>query len=105
MATPGTAVARIWFGCVLGTAATFDVFPGLQVPDDRLFQILLESAPNGLDHVDVWLFCIFAQTGFPPVCGGQRFSEESASEQAEKRVLPISPEAWNLGTALKDFLL
>ena len=47
------------------TAATFDVFSRLQVANDGLFQTFFESAPNGSDHIDVWLGCIFAQTASP----------------------------------------
>jgi hypothetical protein len=47
------------------TAAAFDVFPGPQIPNDGLFDIVLESTPNGSDHADAWLFCIFAQPVSP----------------------------------------
>ena len=48
----------------LNTAATFDVFSRLEVPNDGLLQTFFESAPNGSDHINVLLFCIVVQTGF-----------------------------------------
>ena len=40
MATPGVAVACGRFGFALNTAAPFDVFPGLEVTNDGLFNIV-----------------------------------------------------------------
>jgi hypothetical protein len=74
-ATPGAVGACGWFGFALNTAATFDVFHRLQVTNYGLFNILFESAPNGSDHVDVWLLWILAQTASPN--SWQRFSDES----------------------------
>ena len=64
-AAPGAGAACGWLGLPLKTAATFDVFHRLQVTNYGLFNIPFESAPNGLDHVDVWLLCILAQTVSP----------------------------------------
>jgi hypothetical protein len=65
MATRGASAACGWFGFALNTAAAFNVFPRLQVTNDGLFDIVFESTPNGSDHIDVWLWCIFAQTASP----------------------------------------
>jgi hypothetical protein len=67
LATRGAGAARGWFGFILNTAATFDVFPGLQITNYGLFNIPFESTPDGLDHADVCLLCIFVQPAFPPV--------------------------------------
>ncbi len=64
--------------------ATFDVFSRLQVTNYGLFDILFELAPNGSEHVDVWLWCILAQTVSPQFISWQRFSDESRRGQAEK---------------------
>ena len=61
MAAPGAGLAFGWFRFALNTAATFDVFPGLKVTNDRLFYVVFKSAPDGSNHVDVRLSCSFAQ--------------------------------------------
>jgi hypothetical protein len=68
VATRWSGAACVWFGLALNTAAAFDVFPGLQVTNDGLFDILFESAPNGSDHADVWLWRILAQIVSPVYC-------------------------------------
>jgi hypothetical protein len=56
LAALGAAAACGWFGCALNTAATFDVFYRLQVTNYGLFYIFLQSAPNGPNLIDVWVF-------------------------------------------------
>ena len=73
VATRGAGAACGWFGFALNTAATFDVFPRLQVTNDGLFYILFESAPNGSEHIDVWLFWIRAQKVSPNLFRGHPF--------------------------------
>src|SRR5713101_3352420 len=46
------------FGFARNTATTFDVFYWLQVTD---FDVLLNSAPNGPDYIDILGFCLHAQ--------------------------------------------
>lgn len=84
MASPAGAVGFNGLRFNPHTAATFHVFPGLQIPNDGLFQIFLQSAPNGSDHAEVWLFCIFAQTGVPPVYGGPTFYGRIAVKASRK---------------------
>src|ERR1041385_6409833 len=63
---PDAHIACGMFGWAFNIAAAFYVFPGLKISNDGLFQIVFQSAPDGSDHVDVWLFCIFvAQQVFP----------------------------------------
>jgi hypothetical protein len=66
LAPPAAAVGFDGFGFRSYGAASFHVIPGLKIPNDGLFQIFLNSAPNGSEHVDVWLFYILAQTAFTP---------------------------------------
>jgi len=46
------------FGFARNTATTFDVFYWLQVTN---FDVLLNSAPNGPDYIDIWGLCLHAQ--------------------------------------------
>jgi hypothetical protein len=96
---PDAHIACGMFGWAFNIAAAFYVFPGLKVSNDGLFQIIFQSAPDGSDHVDVSLFCIFAQTGFPPVYGGQRFSNDCRSGQAEKPFFHFLQEPENCAVA------
>ena len=64
MAAPNARAARGWFGFTL-TATTLNVFSRLQVTNNGLLQTFFESAPNGSDHINVWLGSIFAQTASP----------------------------------------
>jgi hypothetical protein len=64
VAAPNTGAACGWFGFTF-TAATLNVLSRLQVTNNGLLQTFFESAPNGSDHVNVWLGCIFAQTTSP----------------------------------------
>jgi hypothetical protein len=43
------------FGFARNTATTFDVFYWLQVTN---FNVLLNSAPNGPDYIDIWGLCL-----------------------------------------------
>jgi hypothetical protein len=63
--TGGAGPACAWSGFALNTAATFDVFFRLQVTNYGLFYIRFESAPNGSDHVEVWLLCIHVEAVSP----------------------------------------
>ena len=83
MAMPAGAAGG-WFGFALKTAATFDVFYRLQVTNYGLFYVPFESAPNGSDHIFVWVLCIHAQTASPDLFPRQPCSDESRREQAEK---------------------
>jgi hypothetical protein len=58
----GASAACGWFGFPLYTAATFDVFYRLQVTNYGVLNILLESTPNRLDYMDVWVLSIHVQT-------------------------------------------
>jgi hypothetical protein len=46
------------FGFARNTTTTFDVFYWLQVTN---FDVLLNSAPNGPDYIDIWGLCLHAQ--------------------------------------------
>jgi len=80
----GASAACGWFGFALNTAATFDVFCGLQVTNYGVLNVLLESTPNRLDYMDVWVLSIHVQTA-SAITSWQPFSDESGGEQAEKR--------------------
>ena len=58
MAACGACAACDGFGFARNTATTFDVFYWLQVPN---FDVLLNSAPNGPDYIDIWGLCLHAQ--------------------------------------------
>jgi hypothetical protein len=58
MAACGACAACNGFGFARNTATTFDVFYWLQVPN---FDVLLNSAPNGPDYIDIWGLCLHAQ--------------------------------------------
>jgi hypothetical protein len=54
----GACAACDGFGFAHNTAATFDIFYGLQVTN---FDVLLNSAPNRPDYIDIWRLCLHAQ--------------------------------------------
>ena len=58
VAACAACAARGGFGFARNTATTFDVFDWLQVAN---FDILLNSAPNGPDYIDIWGLCLHAQ--------------------------------------------
>jgi hypothetical protein len=84
--TSTARVARRRFGSVFNGAATFDVFPGLEVTNYGLFDIVLKSAPNNSDHVDVWLACILTQTVLP-ILFGEKVLPRSGGESKLKTVV------------------
>jgi hypothetical protein len=57
--------ARDRFGFARNTATTFDVFYWLQVTN---FNVLLNSAPNGPDYIDILGLCLHAQDYFVATC-------------------------------------
>ena len=56
--TYGACAACDGFGFARNTATTFDVFYWLQVTN---FDVLVNSAPNGLDYIDILGLCLHAQ--------------------------------------------
>ena len=54
----GACAACDGFGFARNTAATFDVFYWLQVTN---FDVLLNSAPNGPDYIDILVWWLHAQ--------------------------------------------
>jgi hypothetical protein len=52
----------------------------LQVTNDGLFYVLLESTPDGSDHIDVWLVWIRAQTLSPKLRGNLLPTSRSESK-------------------------
>ena len=58
VAAYGACAACDGFGFARNTATTFDVFYWLQVTN---FDVLLDSAPNGPDYIDIWGLCLHAQ--------------------------------------------
>jgi hypothetical protein len=88
VATRGAGAACGRFGFALNIAATFDVFSGLQVSNYGLFYVLFESAPNGSNHIDVWLFWIRAQTVSPDLFRGNLLPT-SPGESKLKSCLPV----------------
>jgi hypothetical protein len=53
----GARAACDGVGFARNTATTFDVFYWLQVTN---FNVLLNSAPNGPDHIDIFRLCLHA---------------------------------------------
>jgi hypothetical protein len=47
------------FGFARNTATTLDVFYWLQVTNFDVL-VLLNSAPNGPDYIDIWGLCLYA---------------------------------------------
>jgi hypothetical protein len=72
VAARGVSAACGGFGFALNTAATFDVFFGVQVTNYGVLYVLFESAPNGLDYIDVWVLFLHAQTA-SPIISWKRF--------------------------------
>jgi len=58
VAACGACAACDGFGFACNTTTTFDVFYWLQVTN---FDVLLNSAPNGPDYIDIWGLCLHAQ--------------------------------------------
>ena len=58
VAACGASAACDGFGFARNTAATFDVFYWLQVTN---FDVLLNSAPNRPDYIDIFGLCLHAQ--------------------------------------------
>ena len=65
MAAPVVCAACGRFGFALNTAATFDVFYGVQVTNYGVLYVLFESTPNRLDYMDIWVLSLHVQTAFP----------------------------------------
>ena len=87
----GASAARAGFGFALNTAATFDVFHGLQVTNYGLFNVLFESAPNGSDHVDVYLWYILAQTASPNLFRGNVLA--TSPGESKLKLLQVGAES------------
>jgi hypothetical protein len=64
VATSG-ARAACGFGFARTTATTFDVFYWPQVTSYGLPYVLFDSAPSGSNYIDVWDWCLHAQTASP----------------------------------------
>jgi hypothetical protein len=56
------ARAACGFGFARTTATTFDVFCWPQVTSYGLHYVLFDSAPSGSNYIDVWDWCLHAQT-------------------------------------------
>jgi hypothetical protein len=81
VATSGVGAACGRFGFSLYAAATFYVFPRLQITNDGLFYIVFESVPNGSEHVDGWLFWIRAQQLLPNLFRGNVLATNSGESK------------------------
>jgi len=62
VAARGASAAFDGFGFALKTAAAFDVFYWLQVTNYSVLYVLFDSAPSGSNYIDVWDWCLHAQT-------------------------------------------
>jgi hypothetical protein len=85
VAACGARAACDGFGFARTTATTFDVFYWLEVTN---FNVLLNSAPNGPDHIDIFRLCLHALS--PLSCSSLVAGPERAKNPAGKCPPPDS---------------